>query len=505
MLLHNDLRHTACRLPDKIAVVDSQASLTYQSLYSQAHDLANYLVSHGLERGDRVIIFAGSRVESAVAIYGTLVAGGCFCPINPSVKAPRLRYLLANSGARFVIGSSSMLPVISEAAMGSWSAPHVLTFESGSGMTSLDEITKTARRASWDSPIDLDLAAIIYTSGSTGDPKGVTLTHRNMMSAVNSISAYLGYTESDIILNALPLSFDYGLYQLLMSVRAGSTLMLRPGLGYPYETVEIIRKMNVTVLPFVPTMMAIILQLENLGSHGLASVGMITNTAAAMPPSYIPRLKRAFPNARIFSMYGLTECKRVSYVPPAMLDFKSDSVGIPMPGIEVWIEDERRKRLGPGQIGELVVRGPNVMQGYWNDPAETAKRLRPGKYPWEKVLLTGDLFRMDEDGYLYFVARKDSLIKSRGERIAPREIENVLYALPEVLVARVTGEPHEILGQAIKAEIVLRNGARITANQVKAYCQQQLEDFKIPQIVEFVDSLPVSDSGKVTMRSRVSE
>jgi len=272
---------------------------------------------------------------------------------------------------------------------------------------------------------------------------------------------------------------------------------LEPGFGFPFQIIELIKRDAVTGLPCVPTMIALILQLENLEKENLDSVRYITNTAAALPPAFIPRLKKIFPRAKIYSMYGLTECKRVSYLPPEMIDNKLDSVGIPMSNLEAWVVDKNGKRLGPGQIGELVVRGASVMQGYWNDPEATAKVLKQGLYPWEKFLLTGDLFKTDEECCLYFVGRKDDIIKSRGERISPKEIENVLYGMEGILKARVSGEPHEIFGQVIKVEIVLREGFQLSEKQIMAHCRKHLEDLIIPQIVKFVDDLPISSSGKI--------
>jgi len=318
-----------------------------------------------------------------------------------------------------------------------------------------------------------------------------------MYSAAASITAYLENVEDDIILNTLPFSFDYGLYQLLMSFKIGGTLILEKGFGYPFQIIELIKKEKVTGLPCVPTILAILLQLENLESQDLTSVRYITNTAAQLPKGYIPRLKAAFPNARIYSMYGLTECKRVSYLPPELIDKKPGSVGIPMPNLECWIEDEEGRELPPGEIGELVVRGASVMQCYWNDPEGTSAILKKGKYPFEKKLYTGDLFRMDDEGCLYFVGRKDDLIKSRGERIAPKEIEDVIYDIPEVLGVRVIGVPHEIFGQAIKAEIVIKNGSELNEKEVKSHCKNHLEDLMVPHLIEFVKELPISESGKI--------
>jgi acyl-coenzyme A synthetase/AMP-(fatty) acid ligase len=199
-------------------------------------------------------------------------------------------------------------------------------------------------------------------------------------------------------------------------------------------------------------------------------------------------------------MYGLTECKRTLYLPPEQLETRPGSVGIPIPGTEVWIEDEQGRRLGPGEVGELVIRGAHVMQGYWGDPERTALRYRPGRYPAERLLYSGDLFRMDKDGYLYFVSRKDDIIKSRGEKVAPKEVESVIYQLPEVAEAAVIGVKDDVLGQAIKAFVVCGDGQQLTEREVLRHCSQYLEDFMVPRYVEFRDSLPKTSSGKIQKR-----
>jgi acyl-CoA synthetase (AMP-forming)/AMP-acid ligase II len=223
-----------------------------------------------------------------------------------------------------------------------------------------------------------------------------------------------------------------------------------------------------------------------------------------MPPSFIPKLRKIFPHTRIFLMHGLTECLRTTYLPPDQIDARITSVGRGMPNVELWIEDADGRRLPPGQPGELVVRGSNVMLGYWNDPETTAKVIRPGRFPWERILHSGDLFRQDQEGYFYFVARKDEVIKSRGERIAPKEIEDVLYQLDEVHEARVIGVPDPILGQAIRAEIVLKEGRTLTERQVKGYCKDHLEDFKTPNVVAFVAAIPKTAGGKIKRTGEIA-
>src|SRR5262249_30798334 len=258
--------------------------------------------------------------------------------------------------------------------------------------------------------IDIDLAAIIYTSGSTGDPKGVMLTHRNMLTAATSIATYLENVEDDVILCVLPLAFDYGLYQMIMAVFIGARLVLERSFAFPTRVLETVVSEGVTGFPGVFTIFAILAEMKSLSDYDFSKIRYASNTAAALPVKHILMLKDIFPKAKIFSMYGLTECKRCTYLLPADLDRKPTSVGIAIPNTELWIVDENDKKLGPNEVGQFVIRGVTVMKGYWEKPEATAKKLRPGPPLGEQVLYTGDLCRLDEDGYLYFVGRMDDII-----------------------------------------------------------------------------------------------
>jgi acyl-CoA synthetase (AMP-forming)/AMP-acid ligase II len=325
--------------------------------------------------------------------------------------------------------------------------------------------------------------------------------HSNVLFAAGSIIQYLENSPNDIVLNVLPLSFDYGLYQVLMTFMFGGTLILEDSFAFPMEILRRISDERVTGLPGVPTMFANLLRL-NLEAFDLSSLRYMTNTAAAFPPASIKELKRRLPGPRLYSMYGLTETKRTLYLSPEDIDRKPGSVGRAIPGTEVWLEDEKGRRLGPGSTGELIVRGRHVMRGYWGDADATAARFRPGPYPGEYVCTTGDIFHMDEDGDLYFVARKDDIIKSRGEKVAPKEVENTLFDLKGVLDAAVIGVPDPALGEAVKAFIV-RESASLTINQVLAHCRANLEPHAVPRYIEFCDRIPRNNSGKVVKRELV--
>ena len=323
------------------------------------------------------------------------------------------------------------------------------------------------------------------------------LTHRNMLTAGTSVSSYLGMREEDVVVNALPLAFDYGLYQMIMSFRVGARLVLHRSFTYPALVLASMVEEGVTGFPGVPTIFAMLAEMRSLDKFDLSKIRYVTNTAAALPEKHIRFLRQAFPQALVFSMYGLTECKRCTYLPPDLVDTKPASVGIAIPNTELWLVDEQDRKVGPNVVGQLVIRGATVMRGYWEKPAETAKKLRPGPLPGEMVLYTGDLCRLDEDGLLYFVARMDDVIKSRGEKVAPKEVENVIVAIEGVKECAVIGVPDPVLGQAVKAFVVPEQGVTLDAKRVQQACTAKLESFMVPKIVEIVAELPKTNTGKI--------
>ena len=299
------------------------------------------------------------------------------------------------------------------------------------------------------------------------------------------------------MLGALPLAFDYGLYQMIMAFKVGARLVLERSFAYPSEVLSVVVSEGVTGFPGVPTMFAMLAELKSLASYDLSRVRYVTNTAAALGVRHVAAIRQMFPRARLYSMYGLTECKRCSYLPPDDLDRKPGSVGIAIPNTEISIVDEGDRRVGPGVVGELVIRGATVMQGYWEKPEATARKLRPGPLPGETVLYTGNLCKLDEDGYLYFVSRMDDVIKSRGEKVAPKEVEAAILELPGVKEVAVIGVPDDILGQAVKAFVVVEAGATLSARDVVRGCQARLEPLLVPKHVVMTDALPKTATGKI--------
>ena len=522
MLVQEFLERSAARLPEKEALIAGERRITYAGLDGSANRLAHALRALGVRYGDRVAVLLDNSPETVISIFGILKADAVFLVVNPTTKTNKIEYILNNCRATALVTHAAKWRSIEQAASAVPSLKAVVLvgkdLRGGAGNAAARPGGAAPRFggevAAWDealaaqsagSPpreaIDIDLAALIYTSGTTGNPKGVMMAHRNIVSASTSITTYLENRESDIVLDVLPLSFDYGLYQVIMAAQYGGTVILEKSFLYPYAVINLIKKEHVTGFPIVPTISAILLQMEELANERFEHLRYISNTAAALPVSHITGLQKVFPGVRIYSMYGLTECKRVSYLPPEELGRRPTSVGRGMPNEQVYLVDESDRVITePNVAGQLVVRGGNVMLGYWELPEETAKMLRPGRLPGEMALYTGDLFKMDEEGFLYFLARGDDIIKSRGEKVSPKEVENALYSIDGVVEAVVTGVPDAVLGEAIKAYVVLKKGSALTDKDILARCAASLEDFMVPKYVEFRDELPKTSTGKITRK-----
>jgi amino acid adenylation domain-containing protein len=498
------LTTAARRLPDKVALVCAEQRLTYREIAARAHALASTFRDRGVARGDRVLIFADNSVEMVVAFWAALAADAAAVPINPQTKADKLGWLIEHCGAAALVTEQRLATTFMPAVRRASSLRAIVVAALGQSAEpdrAIDFASAAAERDGHAPPrsvaTDGDLAAIIYTSGSTGQPKGVMLSHGNMVSAAASICEYLELCAEDVVQGLSPMSFDYGLYQMLLSFRQGARLVLAPPFTLPAQVLKQTATERVTFFPGVPTQFALLAQLRDVSRWDLSSVRAVTSTAATLTPSHIATIGRIFPRAKLFSMYGLTECKRCSYLPPADLLRKPDSVGIAIPNSELWIVDEHDRRLGPGQVGELVVRGPHVMLGYWREPDETTRKLRPGPAAGERVLYTGDLCRFDEEGYLYFVARTDDIIKSRGEKVAPKEVELALQSIAGVCEAVVIGAADAILGEAVWAFVLLDDGATLSEADLAQECRARLEGFMVPQRISTVPQLPKTAKGKI--------
>lgn len=509
-LVHEWLSRSAQRHPDKEALVCGNKRWTYGQLDGAVSAVAYGLMQLGLKRHDRVVTYLGNTSENVISLYGTLKAGGVGIIAPGQIKAPKLKYILKDSGAKFIIcevtKAREVCRVLAEEALDLqviWVGnrkriPELKDIEA----RSFSDLMAWARgvdlaHVTFPRVIDVDLALLIYTSGSTGMPKGVMSTHHNVVSAARSIIQYLENDERDRILNVLPLSFDYGLYQVIMTFMFGGTLFLERSFLYLHTLLEKIDKEQITGFPIQPTITAMLLRMENLGLYDLHSVRYMTNTGAALPMEHIQTLRGLFPWVSLYSMFGLTECKRVGYLPPKYLDSHPGSVGHAMPNCEVIVVDEDGQPLPAGQSGQLVVRGANVMQGYWNDGALTQQTYQVGEYAADRTLFSGDYFHQDEQGFLYFEGRRDDIIKSRGERINTLEVEKQLLSIDSISEAAVVGIPDELLGNAIWAFVVQTGDEALDPPHIMRQCSQIMEPAAMPKQVVGLPSLPKNSNGKI--------
>jgi acyl-CoA synthetase (AMP-forming)/AMP-acid ligase II len=366
-----------------------------------------------------------------------------------------------------------------------------------------EELCRTAAQGPQDVGIERDLAAILYTSGSTGKAKGVMLSHANLMAGSSIVSAYLGITEADRILAVLPFSFDAGLNQLMTAFQQGGTLVLTTFV-FAMEIVEALLKERITALAGVPTVWSMLAHPSStLERHAFPHLRYITNTGGAMPQGVLAKLRNALPTTKIFLMYGLTEAFRSTYLPPEELDRLPTSIGKAIPNTEILVVNDQGRPCRPGEVGELVHRGPTVSMGYWGQPDLTARVLKPHPFvpsalpEGEKVCYSGDLVRMDEEGFLYFVGRRDNMIKSSGFRISPTEVEEVLFQSGRVREAAVIGVPDDVLGQTIKAFVAPPDGESLDPAALLDFCAEKMPRYMVPKAVAICNALPKTPTGKI--------
>jgi long-chain acyl-CoA synthetase len=513
MRLEDALRKSARLLPDKVALVAKERRTTFGELDAQTNQFAHALNRAGHHRGDRTVIFLDSCIEAAVAMFGANKAGGIYSLVNAMTKPAKLAFIAQDLGPRFVVTQKRLLPVVQEIMKLGSTIERVFVIDppaagfdgDGKVVAFADALAAESTAGLPVGGIDIDLAYVMYTSGSTGFPKGVMMTHQSSHSGASSIIEYIENTPDDIILSVIPLSFDYGMYQVIMTMIFGGTLVLETSFAFPNAVVQKMIKEKVTGFPLVPTTASLLLQIKSLVPGAIPTLRYLTNTAAPLPPAHIERLLELFPGVKIFSNYGLTENVRGTYLPPDQIRIRPTSVGKAMPNSEAQIVDDHGKPVPPGAVGELVFRAAHILRGYWNNEVATHAALKHGKYPWEKTLHTGDLFRADEEGYLYFLGRKDDIFKSRGEKVSPKEIENVLYELEGIREAAVIGVPDPVQGLSIRAVVAFREGVVLTEKDIKAHCAKRLEEFMIPSSIEVRDELPKTESGKIKRRELQDE
>jgi acyl-CoA ligase (AMP-forming) (exosortase A-associated) len=433
------------------------------------------------------------------------MAGGVIVPINPLLRARQVAHILDDCRVRFLITTARRLAELRDIVHDGESPPRILLID-GDGRRNDDRVIPNAfarprSRSTAVSRRSEDLAAILYTSGSSGMPKGVMLSHANLLAGSRIVCRYLGIRESERILSVLPFSFDYGLNQLLTAVEQGATtILLRFNFGN--EIVRAMEDQRVTALAGVPGLWTVLSDATPaFHKQRLASLRYLTNSGGSMPLEVLARIRAAQPQAEFVLMYGFTEAFRSTYLPPAELDARPTSIGKAIPETEVFLVNDRGEACRPGEEGILFHDGPTVFLGYWGREADTRAVLRPHPLrPREEgrlVCYSGDRVKMDEDGYLYFVGRDDAMIKSSGYRISPTEVESVLLKSTAVSEAAVIGVPDKVLGQSIKALVALREGASFDLEDLLAFCAERMPRYMVPSAVEVVDALPKNANGKI--------
>lgn len=511
--LHHLVEEQAAMRGHRTALSHGGTSLSYAELWGRVARLGAVLGSLGLVRGERVAVYLDKRPDTVAAIFGTSVAEGVFVPVNPVLKAPQVSYILGDCGVRVLITTRQRWEAVREALTACTSLEHVVLVdaEPGQATTYVGRLVHVlaafpdgsgAGPASTEghaSTVDLDMAAILYTSGSTGRPKGVVLSHRNLLVGAESVSDYLANTEDDVILSALPLSFDAGLSQLTTAFSVGAHVVL---LNYllPQDVPRLCAEHGVTGLTCVPPLW---LQLVTVDwpPEATASMRYLANTGGRMPRTTLDRLRELFPAARPYLMYGLTEAFRSTYLDPSQVDTRPDSIGKAIPNAEILVVNPDGSPCRPGEEGELVHRGPLVAMGYWGDAARTAERFRPapgGVPDWrapELAVWSGDRVVSDEEGYLYFVGRTDDMIKTSGYRVSPTEIEEVAYDSDLVTDAVALGLPDPAVGQRVVL-LVSPCGESIDTAELLAIMRRALPLYMVPGEVVVRPELPRTANGK---------
>ena len=509
-LIHHMLQTSAHRFPEKEALVHGGERLSYREVERRVAGLAHGLREAGAARGDRIGIYLDASVPQVLSIFGVSRAGGVYVPINGLLFPDQVAHIARDCQMKGLITTPEKLLTLSAALKEVPSLEFlVVVGDGGPRDTPLDvhafeALCATTPVDAWrEETIEKDLAAILYTSGSTGKPKGVMLSHAQVMAGSSIISTYLGITEADRILAVLPFSFDAGMNQLMTAFQQGGTLLLI-NFVFAREVVDLLVKERVTGLAGVPTFWSLLAQpTSSLHRQALPHLRYITNTGGAMPQPVLAVLRKTLPTTRVFLMYGLTEAFRSTYLPPEELDRRPTSMGKAIPNTEILVLDEHGKLCRPGEVGELVHRGPTVSMGYWGQPELTARVLRPNPLvppelgEQERVCYSGDYVKMDEEGFLYFVGRRDTMIKSSGFRISPTEVEEVLFRAGHLKGVAVIGLPDPILGQSIKAFVVARDGETAESAELLKFCAASMPRHMIPKAIEVLDELPKTTSGKV--------
>jgi long-chain acyl-CoA synthetase len=484
---------SAGRVPERPAIIFREQRVTYRELRTRAAGAARLLLGVGIRAGDRVLLVSPNLPEFGVGYLGVLMAGAIVVPLNPLLKAEEVRYVLEDSGAAAMVGVQTSLPTLQAARAALGRRCPILSLDGPAqgetGDLSLSQECGDPPSLGLPSCAAEDVAVCLYTSGTTGRPKGALLSHRNLIANLESFRAVLHVTEDDVFLAVLPLFHAYGATVLFLEpLSIGATIVVEPRF-VPEAVLRAIAQNRVTFFAGVPSMYAVLAATPRPAAD--FSAWRLCISGGAPLPVGVAEAFEARYGTPIYEGYGPTECAPVLTVNPPFGQRKLGSVGPPIPQVELRILDERGNALPPGAVGEIVARGPNVMQGYLNRPAETAEVLRDGWYH------TGDLGHADEDGYYYIVDRKTDLILVGGLNVYPREVELVLGGHPAVAEAAVIGIPDPVRGEAPKAFVILRNGQDISTAELLQWCRQRLANYKVPRSIAVVPDLPRTVTGKI--------
>ncbi|WP_260295940.1 acyl-CoA ligase (AMP-forming), exosortase A system-associated [Sedimenticola hydrogenitrophicus] len=513
-LIHQLITRSAVRTPDAIALIHKNNEYSYAKLQAQVTSVAAGLVQLGLAPAERVAIYLPKQPETVFGLFGAAQAGGVFVPVNPLLKPHQVAYILNDCNVRVLVTSLDRLGLLADilpqchdlrtviiTGPDSLKPPTLETIKILTWPQAFHVMSDSTRQA--HRRIDSDMAAILYTSGSTGNPKGVVLSHRNMVAGAESVAEYLANRAEDRLLAVLPFSFDYGLSQMTTAFLVGASVVLMDYL-LPRDVVRAVERYQITGLAAVPPLWNQLAQLE-WPETAASTLRYITNSGGAMPKTTTNKLQQALPSTDIYLMYGLTEAFRSTYLPPDQVSSRPESMGKAIPNAEILVVREDGTECTPGEPGELVHRGALVAQGYWNDPKKTAERFKPcpGQTPeiplTEIAVWSGDQVKKDEEGYLYFISRKDEMIKTSGYRVSPTEVEEVIYSSKLVGEAAALGVPHPTLGQAIVVLVAATEA--IDEAALLKHCQKELPNFMVPQAVLVKNSLPRNQNGKIDRKA----
>ncbi len=511
-LLHDLVRLSAQRTPDAPALTHGDVHTRYGALDAAVQGFASGLISLGLQRAERVAIYLEKRLETVVASFGSAAAGTVFVPLNPMLKPEQVAYILQDCGVRLLVTSPDRLVLLAPVLATCPALRHVVLTAPAAGgdvglpVTLWSDLLQAPARAG-HRVIDTDMLAILYTSGSTGRPKGVVLNHRNMVAGAKSVASYLGNRPSDTLLAALPLSFDAGFSQLTTAFHAGARVVL---LNYlmPRDVLKAMEREKVTGLTAVPPLYIQLTTLEwpaAINEH----LRYFANTGGRMPRETLTALRQRVPAAKPFLMYGLTEAFRSTYLPPQEVDRRPDSIGKAIPNAEILVLREDGSECAPEEPGELVHRGALVGMGYWGDAEKTAERYKPlpvgtggreaGLQIPELAVFSGDTVRRDAEGFLYFIGRRDEMMKTSGYRVSPTEVEEVLYATRLVGECVAFGVDHATLGQAIQVIATAPDGsAEVDVPALLAECRKRMPAYMVPAgVAGQTGPLPRNPNGKI--------